>query len=85
MKLTEDIIRKLTLDAIKELGDQSAPELVKEAVKESVRKLDLVPEDMNASDISSERVILTSFGVNSPGVIFNITKLRPWRHQYNDI
>jgi ACT domain-containing protein len=75
LKLTEDRIRKLTLDAIKELGDQATSDLLKQAVKDSVRKLDLVPEDLKTSDINSGRVILTSFGVNHPGIIFNITKL----------
>jgi len=75
LKLTEDTIRKLTLDAIKELGDQVTSELLKQAVKDSIRKLDLVPEEKKASDINSGRVILTSFGVNHPGIIFNITRL----------
>jgi ACT domain-containing protein len=75
LKLTEDIIRKLTLDAIKELGERATPELIKEAVEESVRKLDHVPKELKSTDINSGRVILTSFGVNHPGIIFNITKL----------
>jgi ACT domain-containing protein len=75
LKLTEDIIRKLTLDAIKELGERATPELIKEAVEESVRKLDHVPQEMKGTDMNSGRVILTSFGVNHPGIIFNITKL----------
>jgi len=75
LKLTEDIIRKLTLDAIKELGERATPELIKEAVEDSVRKLNLVPEEMKSTDVNSGRVILTSFGVNHPGIIFNITKL----------
>jgi ACT domain-containing protein len=75
LKLTEDIIRKLTLDAINELGERATPELIKEAVEESVRKLDHVPQEMKGTDMNSGRVILTSFGVNHPGIIFNITKL----------
>jgi len=75
LKLTEDIIRKLTLDAINELDDRATPELIRKKVEDSARKLDLVPEDMKSTDINSGRVILTSFGINHPGIIFNITKL----------
>jgi ACT domain-containing protein len=73
--LTEDTLRKLTLDAIKELGDQAATDQIKKVVEESIRKLDLVPDEVKKSDINSGRVILTSFGVNHPGIIYNITKL----------
>ncbi len=75
MKLTEDTLRKLTLDAIKELGDGATSDQIKKAVEESIRKLDLFPDELKASDANSGRVILTSFGVNHPGIIYNITKL----------
>jgi ACT domain-containing protein len=75
LKLTEDTLRKLTLDAIKELGSKATSDQIKKAVEESIRKLDLVPDEQKVSDTNSGRVILTSFGVNHPGIIFNITKL----------
>jgi ACT domain-containing protein len=73
--LTEDTLRKITLEAIKELGDNAASEQVKKAVEEAVRKMDLVPDAIKPVDSNSGRVILTSFGVNHPGIIYNITKL----------
>ena len=75
MKLTEDTLRKLTLDAIKQLGDKASSDQIKKAVEESIRQLDLVPDELKKSDTNSGRVILTSFGVNHPGIIYNITKL----------
>jgi len=75
LKLTEDTLRKLTLDAIKQLGDKASSDQIKKAVEESIRKLDLVPDELKRSDTNSGRVILTSFGVNHPGIIYNITKL----------
>lgn len=75
MKLTEDALRKLTLDAIKQLGEKASSDQIKKAVEDSISKLDLVPDEPKTSDTNSGRVILTSFGVNHPGIIFNITKL----------
>ena len=50
-------------------------EKIKKVVEESVRQLDLVPDEVKKSDVNSGKVILTSFGVNHPGIIYNITKL----------
>ena len=75
MKLSEDTLRKLTLDAIKQLGGEADTEKIKKLVEESVRQMDLVPDDVKTPDENSGRVILTSFGVNHPGIIYNITKL----------
>jgi ACT domain-containing protein len=75
LKLTEDTLRKLTIEAIKELGDKADSEQIKRVVEEHVRKLDLVPDEVKTSDVNSGKVILTSFGVNHPGIIYNITKL----------
>ena len=73
MKLTEQEIRKLTLSAIEELGENASPELVKEAVNKSVFEMENNPNLLSDSK-NSGRIILTSFGSNAPGVVAAITK-----------
>lgn len=73
MKLTEDEIRKITLSAISELGDNATPELVKKTVAASVNKIESEQAIKKTDDLSSGKVILTSFGLNRPGVVAKIT------------
>lgn len=74
MKLTEDDIRRITLQAIEQLGENATPEKVKNVVASAVTNLgettltNQVVED-------SGRVILTSFGMNHPGIVAGITKV----------
>lgn len=74
MRVSEEEIRRLTLQAISELGEKATPDMVKKVVEESVNKLGTLPDDAGVKDISSGRIILTSFGVNHPGIIARITK-----------
>ncbi len=74
MKLSEDEIRKITFETIQELGNRATPELVKEEVRkkvESARSDELI---LKQNDSSSGRVILTSFGLNKPGIVAAVTK-----------
>lgn len=73
MKLTEDEIRKITLSAIEELGDKATPDNVKSIVKKAVESFDVSPGDIKMNE-SSGRAILTSFGINKPGIVSAITK-----------
>lgn len=75
MRLTEDQIRKLTLEAINELGEKATPESVKKIVTSSVQKLSGGELDLPAGVSTAEgRVIITTFGLNEPGIVANITK-----------
>ncbi len=74
MRLSEDEIRKLTLEAISQLGDKATPDSVKSVVEKSVAKLGALPTDTQKEIKDSGRIILTSFGINSPGIIAAITK-----------
>lgn len=74
MKISEEEIRKITLEAIKELGEKATPEAVKSVVEKSVEKFSNIQSEKNESTITSGRIILTSFGLNSPGIIAEITK-----------
>lgn len=71
MKLTEDKIRELSIQAISELGTNASPDEVKKLVEEKIRTSDTFPKsEMNES---SGRVILTSFGLNTTGIVSSIS------------
>lgn len=74
MKLKEEEIRKITLDAIQELGPNATPEKVKEYVKKKIEESGAGEFISNKGDVSSGRVILTSFGLNKPGIVAGVTK-----------
>ncbi len=75
MRFTEEELRKITLNAINELGDKASPELVKKVVAGAVKKMQSEShEPPSAQDQSTGRIILTSFGMNKPGVVASITK-----------
>jgi len=74
LSISEEEIRRLTLDAINELGEKATPDLVKQVVEKSVKSLgDQFPTRAESSK-ESGRVILTSYGLNKPGVIAAITR-----------
>jgi len=73
VKLSEDEIRRITLTAINEMGDDATPELVKKAVSRAVSKLDTQPDFSKSTSSNQGRLILTSFGLNQTGVVAKIT------------
>jgi ACT domain-containing protein len=75
VKLTEDQIRKLTIEAINELGEEATPQKVKNIVTKAAEKLSFAAEIPSTKSESAEgRIIITSFGINSPGIVAAITK-----------
>lgn len=73
MKLSESDIRRITFETISELGANATPDKVKEIVKRKVESAgEIVPP--KSGEPSSGRVILTSFGLNKPGIIAAITR-----------
>lgn len=73
MTLSEEKIRELTLKAIHELGDKATPALVKEYIEKEIASSG--SNSNNISSGTSNRVILTSFGVNTTGIVSAITKI----------
>ena len=70
MNISEEKIRDITLEAIKELGENATQQNVKEVVEQAIQNLgDSIP----TTAASTGQVILTSFGLNKPGVIAAIT------------
>ncbi len=74
MRISEDEIRKIALHAIEELGDNASPDNVKQIVEKSISKLGDQPESLPKADLSTGKIILTSFGINHPGIISGITQ-----------
>lgn len=74
MKMSEDEIRKITFDAVQELGNRATPDAVKEAVRKKVELLSGGDYTFKQGEISSGKVILTSFGLNKPGIVAAVTK-----------
>ena len=74
MNLTEEEIRKITFDVISELGDKATPEKVKEFVNKRIESTEGGDIKLTLGDVSSGRVILTSFGLNHPGIVAGVTK-----------
>lgn len=79
MKISEDIIRNITLSAIKEIGENATPELVKKIVNNSVEALEA--ENFASGSVKHEKnndsgkVILTAFGMNHSGIVSGITSI----------
>lgn len=74
MKLREDDIRRITLSAIQELGDRANPDLVKDVVTKAVEKIERTPAAEYSDETLPGKIILTSFGMNHPGIVSGITK-----------
>jgi len=74
VKLSEDEIRTITYETIKELGNQATPEVVKEIIRKKLETITHGELKFNENDITSGRVILTSFGLNKPGIVAAVTK-----------
>lgn len=74
MNISEEEIRKITFEAINELGDRATPETVKEVVRKKIESAAGGETKFSKSDTSSGRVILTSFGLNHPGIVAGVTK-----------
>lgn len=74
MKLSEDEIRKITFETIQQLGDKAKPELVKEEVRKKVEAMSGGEYIFKQGDTTSGRVILTSFGLNKPGIVAAVTR-----------
>jgi ACT domain-containing protein len=75
VRITEEELRKLTLIAIEELGENATPAAVKKVVERAVDKFPSAAGSvLPKSDKSSGRIILTSFGLDHPGIVARITQ-----------
>lgn len=72
MKLSEEEIRKITLNAINELGENATPETVKKVVYQTVNNISSDNIKTGIAE-SSGKIIITSFGMNKTGIVAAIT------------
>ncbi len=70
--LTEEEIKKITQLTISELGEKATPEAVSKIVESVSAKINKMAF-FNKPGVQSGRVILTSFGMNHPGIVSAIT------------
>jgi ACT domain-containing protein len=73
VNLNEDQIRQLVIQGIRELGDGAGPDALKKYVEEQIASSAAAPAP--AGQKTGERIILTSFGMNHPGVVSSISTL----------
>jgi ACT domain-containing protein len=71
VNLSEDQIRELAIQAVKEFGDKATPESVQNYIENELTKSGTIQFSKNST---SGRVILTSFGLNATGIVSSITK-----------
>ncbi len=74
MKITEEVIRKIAYETINELGTNASPDEIKEAVRKKIESITDYDLKLKSGEVSSGRVILTSFGLNKPGIVAAVTK-----------
>jgi len=74
VNLTEEEIRNIALKAINELGNKANADTVKAVVEKAVSAIDEnVKLPSGNLKKTSGRVILTSFGMNHPGIVAKVT------------
>ena len=74
MQITEEMIRKLAIEARDQLGAKASDENIKKVVQETLDALQN-QDFTKVSDKTSGRIIVTAFGLNKPGIIFCISKV----------
>lgn len=68
--VNDEKIRALAVKAIQELGDKATPDSVREYIERELGS----ESQLQNSKTDSGRVILTSFGINHPGIVSAISK-----------
>lgn len=77
-ELSEQDIRRLAEEAIRQLGRSAAPEMIEEVVKQAMNRLDSKSqpgqtEKSEPARTSRDRIIITAFGKNKPGILAGLT------------
>lgn len=72
MAISEQKIREITIEVLKEFGDNIAPEKLREEVYKRIESY-LEKPSITQNSIDSGRIIITSYGINRPGVVSKIS------------
>lgn len=74
MNISEQKIREITIEVLKEFGNNISPEKLREEV---YKRIETYVEKPNfaQNSMDSRRVIITSYGINRPGVVSKISTI----------
>lgn len=72
MKVSEDKLRDYAIEAFKNLGENATPESVKKYIEQKIASTETNFEPRIESK-SAGRIILTSFGLNHPGIVSGVS------------
>jgi len=70
LKISEQLIWEITNKAIDVLGANASPDMVRDYVEKEIASMNVAP---GSQEKFEGRVIVTSFGVNKPGIVAKIT------------
>lgn len=74
MNISEQKIREITVEVLKEFGENISPEKLREEVYKRIQQQIGRPSLVQNSQ-DSGRVIITSYGINKPGVVSKISTI----------
>lgn len=74
MNISEQKIRELTIEVLKEFGDNIPTDKLREEVYKRIERFIEKPSTSQNS-MDSGRVIITSYGINKPGVVSKISTI----------
>lgn len=74
MNISEQKIRELTIEVLREFGDNISPEKLREEVYRRIQSMMEKPS-VTHNSMDSGRVIITSYGINKPGVVSKISTI----------
>lgn len=74
MNISEQKIREITIEVLKEFGNNISPEKLREEVYKRIETYVEKPKFAQNS-MDSGRVIITSYGINRPGVVSKISTI----------
>jgi len=72
LNISEQKIREITVEVLREYGDNISPEKLREEVYRRIQSLVEKPS-VTHNSMDSGRVIITSYGINKPGVVSKIS------------
>ena len=74
MNISEQKIREITIEVLKEFGNNISPEKLREEVYKRIETYIEKPT-VTQNSMDSGRVIVTSYGINRPGVVSKISTI----------
>lgn len=73
--MNEEQIREWAVEAISALGEKANPEEVKKYISGKLQDSPAILSKSSTNNGSSQRAILTAFGINAPGIVGSVSTL----------